>query len=163
MKQCLLLILLPLLFVGSVWADPLSEAPEGFVHPIVHPRVSSNFGLRKHPIRGAVRHHSGIDLAAPKGASIRSMFEGTVVFADPHGGYGNFIVIQHPNGLTSHYGHCKRILVSPGQTVKTGDIIGQVGSTGNSTGPHLHLEIRFKGRALDPKYYAPGLTARAEG
>lgn len=152
-----------ILLAGSVQADPLHESPQGFVHPIVHPKVSSQFGFRKHPVRKSLRHHSGIDLAAPSGSLIRAMYTGTVVYADPHGGYGNFIVIQHPNGLTSHYGHCKTISVSPGTTVKTGEVIGTVGSTGLSTGPHLHLEIRYKGQPLDPKFYAPGLTARAEG
>jgi len=136
---------------------------KGYVHPVMTPRVSSPFGNRNHPIYKAVRHHDGIDLAAPEGAAIRAISEGLVVFADPYAGYGNLVVIQHPEGFTSHYGHCKTIKVSPGTRVKAGEVIATVGSTGNVTGPHLHLEIRIDGKPQNPEDYIPGLTGKPKG
>lgn len=133
------------------------------VYPLMSPRVSGKFGLRKHPIHKVSKHHAGIDLAAPKNAPIRVVRNGLVVFADPHGGYGNLVVVQHENGYTSHYGHCQSIHVQIGQRVTAGQIIANVGSTGRSTGPHLHFELRQNGKALDPEEYVPGLTARPEG
>ena len=85
------------------------------------------------------------------------------MFADPYAGYGNLIVIRHPSGLTSHYGHLQQIKVKIGDTVRAGQIIGLLGSTGSSTGPHLHLEIRKEGSSLDPMKIIPGLHAAAEG
>jgi murein DD-endopeptidase MepM/ murein hydrolase activator NlpD len=135
-----------------------------FVYPVMGPRTSSDFGIRRHPIRRKVRrHHDGIDLAAPVGSTIRSIASGDVVFADPHGGYGNLIVIRHRNGLTSHYGHCDQSLVRIGQKVRAGDVIGTVGSTGHSTGPHLHFEIRKDGEPQHPERYLPGLDLPAQG
>jgi murein DD-endopeptidase MepM/ murein hydrolase activator NlpD len=134
-----------------------------FVYPLMGTRVSSYFGIRKHPVLKVVRHHDGIDLAAPDGASIRAVSDGVVVFADPYGGYGKYIVIQHANNMTSHYGHCSQIQVRTGQHIKAGQIIGRVGSTGQVTGPHLHFEIRRDGQAQDPEKFIPGLALAAEG
>jgi len=135
-----------------------------FVYPVMGPRTSSDFGSRKHPINKKVRrHHHGVDLAAPKGAVIRSIATGRVIYSDPLGGYGNLIVIRHSNGLTSHYGHCQGRSVQVGQIVKAGDIIGTVGSTGLSTGPHLHFEIRKDGEPQHPERFLPGLDLPAEG
>jgi len=124
---------------------------------------SSRFGMRKHPIFKVRRHHDGIDLVAPIGAPIRAVAEGIVIFADPFKGYGNLVVIKHPNGLTSHYGHLRTMKVQPGQHIKAGQIIATLGSTGSSTGPHLHLEVRRDGQALDPIQVIPGLTLEAKG
>ena len=135
----------------------------GFVYPLMSPRISSSYGPRHHPVLKVKRHHSGLDLAAPSGAPIRSIAPGVVVFADPYGGYGNFIVVEHANGLTSHYGHCEKISVNPGQIVEAGEIIGTVGKTGRVTGPHLHLEIRSNGKPQDPEKYIPYLRASAKG
>jgi murein DD-endopeptidase MepM/ murein hydrolase activator NlpD len=85
------------------------------------------------------------------------------MYADPFGGYGKLIVIQHSNGLTSHYGHCSRITVQPGRRVRAGDIIGSVGSTGISTGPHLHFELRKSGVPVNPEKILPGLAEVAQG
>jgi murein DD-endopeptidase MepM/ murein hydrolase activator NlpD len=142
-----------------VGAVPVS----GFVFPLMAPRKSSTFGNRVHPVLKVARHHGGVDLAAPSGAMIRAIKGGTVVFADPYGGYGNLVVIRHSNGFTSHYGHCEKLKVQPGQRVTAGQIIGTVGSTGRVTGPHLHFELRHNGVALDPDRYFPGLAAPGQG
>ena len=134
-----------------------------FVYPVMGPRMSSNFGVRKHPVRRMVRHHDGIDLAAPIGAPIRAIAQGQVMYADPHGGYGRYIVVKHADGYTSHYGHCDKVEVSPGQNVSAGEIIGTVGSSGVSTGPHLHFEIRRNGTPQHPEAYLPGLDEQSAG
>lgn len=134
-----------------------------FVHPVMGPRKSSGFGTRVHPIRGFSSNHKGLDLAAPVGASIRAMANGRVVFADPYAGYGKLVVIDHGNGITTHYAHCAKLSVVPGTVVKAGQMIAEVGSTGMSTGPHLHLEVRIKGQAVNPEKFFDGLVAKAEG
>ncbi len=141
------------------------ESPNSsaMVYPVMGPRISSDYGTRRHPIKRFSHHHNGIDLAAPKGAPIRAIAEGHVVYADPYAGYGKLIVVRHKNGLTSHYGHCAKIEVQPGQSVRAGDLIGTVGSTGNSTGPHLHFEIRKSGKPLDPEKVLPGIADSAQG
>jgi murein DD-endopeptidase MepM/ murein hydrolase activator NlpD len=141
----------------------ISTSRMAFVYPVMGPRMSSDFGLRKHPIKKARRHHDGIDLAAPIGAPIRAIADGQVMYADPHGGYGKYIVIRHLNGITSHYGHCDSMEVTPGHTVTAGQIIGTVGNSGASTGPHLHFEIRRDGEAQDPESFLPGLAEEAAG
>lgn len=145
-------------------SDKIVSAPvTSFVYPVLGPRMSSAYGKRTHPIKRAVKHHDGVDLAAPRGAPIRAIADGTVVFADPHGGYGKLIVIEHRGGMTSHYGHCEKISVNPGSRIKAGQIIGTVGSTGKTTGPHLHFEVRLKGVSQDPERFIPGLAAGAAG
>lgn len=139
------------------------DALASLVYPIMGPRMSSDFGIRKHPIRKSRQHHHGIDLAAPRGAFIRSIAAGQVIYADPFGGYGRVVVVKHANGLTSHYGHCDTLKVSIGNQVKAGDILGTVGSSGLSTGPHLHFEIRKYGKPQDPERYLPGLATPAKG
>jgi murein DD-endopeptidase MepM/ murein hydrolase activator NlpD len=109
------------------------------------------------------RHHDGIDLAAPVGAPIRAIAQGQVVYADPHGGYGRYIVVKHADGYTSHYGHCDKVEVSPGQRVAAGEILGTVGNSGVSTGPHLHFEIRRNGTPQNPEALLPGLDERSAG
>jgi len=153
------LILLALI-VSPNW---LFAAPTGLVYPLMGTRISSDFGLRKHPVLKKVRHHGGIDLAAPHSAPIRAVKEGTVVFADPYGGYGKLVVIAHPDGLTTHYGHCDSISVRTGQHIRAGQVLGTVGSTGRVTGPHLHFEIRRNGTPVDPETMIPDLAGSAEG
>lgn len=144
-------------------ANAIPSTQISLVYPVMGPRMSSDFGLRRHPIRKQRTHHHGVDLAAPQGAPIRVIAAGQVVFADPLGGYGKVVVVRHASGLTSHYGHCDSIGVSIGQVVKPGDILGTVGSTGLSTGPHLHFEIRQDGKPQHPEKYLPGLDAPAAG
>ena len=133
------------------------------VYPLLGSKMSSDYGNRRHPIKRVIKHHDGIDLAAPLDAPIRSISDGVVIFADPYGGYGRYIVVRHLGGLTTHYGHCHNIKVRPGQRVKAGQILGTVGTTGLTTGPHLHIEIRINGVAQDPEKFLPDLASVAEG
>lgn len=112
--------------------------------------ITSRFGARSSR-RSSV--HTGLDIAAPTGTSIGAAASGTVTYAGNKGAYGNFIVINHGNGVQTYYAHCSAINVSVGQTVSQGQKIGAVGSTGNSTGPHLHLEVRVNGVAQNPQNY----------
>lgn len=152
-----------LLLLTGLPSMALSLPGASFVYPLVGTRVSSDYGWRKHPVVKAVRHHDGIDLAAPQGALIRAVRKGTVVFADPYGGYGNLIVVRHAGNMTSHYGHCKDIKVRPGQQVNAGEIIGTVGATGRVTGPHLHFELRIDGAPQNPEALIPGLAVEGQG
>lgn len=116
-------------------------------------RLSSPFGYRIHPIAKTRRLHAGQDIAAPTGTTIKSAASGVVISAGRRGGYGNCIVVDHGGGLSTLYGHCSRINVRAGQKVSQGQKIGAVGSTGYSTGPHLHFEVRIKGKPVNPKGY----------
>jgi len=113
-------------------------------------RLTSEYGMRKHPILGVERKHDGIDIAAQTGTEIRNVMDGKVTFAGKRGGYGNTMIVEHENGLTSMYAHCNAISVSVGDVVSKGEVIGTVGSTGLSTGPHLHFEIQQDGEPIDP-------------
>lgn len=123
-----------------------------FVRP-VSGRVSSPFGYRVHPIFHVRKMHTGIDLAAGMGTPIKAADSGTVVQAGWRGGYGKCVVISHGNGVATLYAHQSVILVSVGDTVKPGQVIGKVGSTGYSTGAHLHFEVRVNGSPVDPMRY----------
>ena len=116
----------------------------------VNGRLSSNFGNRFHPIDKVVKFHTGVDIAVPKGTRVNAAAEGTVVFAGKKGGYGNVVIIQHPDGKESRYGHLEKILVSVGEQVSAGQEVAKSGSTGKSTGPHLHFEIRENGEVVNP-------------
>ena len=119
------------------------------VYP-VQGRVSSVFGNRKDPIDGSHRHHNGLDIAAPEGTAIQSIRDGVVSFSGDRGGYGNLVIVDHGDGLETRYAHCAELRVEEGQRVRAGDTIATVGSTGRSTGPHLHLEARKEGTPVDP-------------
>lgn len=137
--------------------------PTGFVTP-VSGVLRSGFGPRMHPILRRVRTHQGVDWAAPSGTPIVAVFQGTINFAGPNGGYGNFVRIAHPNGLASGYAHMSAFAkgIAPGVSVKAGDVIGYVGTTGLSTGPHLHFELYVDGEAVDPfSFDAPTADAGA--
>ncbi|MGX1801299.1 M23 family metallopeptidase [Brevundimonas naejangsanensis] len=122
-----------------------------FEAPLKGYRINSPFGLRKLAIEAKARTHKGVDIAAPTGTSVFATTEGKVLRAGyDAGGYGNFIEVQHPNGMTSLYGHLSRIDVHSGKAVTAGERIGLVGSTGYSTGPHLHFEVRRNGGQVDP-------------
>jgi murein DD-endopeptidase MepM/ murein hydrolase activator NlpD len=118
--------------------------------PVNASYISSGFGLRIHPLLGISRGHSGIDLPAPYGSPIRATSDGVVDSAGWRGGYGQAVEIDHGKGVQSRYAHMSRMAVYPGQAVRKGDVIGYVGSTGLSTGPHLHYEIRINGAAVNP-------------
>lgn len=112
--------------------------------------VTSGFGLRRHPILGYVRMHSGIDFAASFGSPIYAVSDGQVSYAGWHGGHGNYVRLEHGGGLATGYGHMSRIAVSPGTRIARGQVIGYVGSTGLSTGPHLHYELLRDGHPINP-------------
>lgn len=118
--------------------------------PLAFSRVTSGFAMRVHPISGQWKQHKGIDFAAPTGTPIRSTGDGTVEFAGNAGGYGNVVVIRHGSLYTTAYAHMSRIATRHGERVAQGEVIGYVGSTGWSTGPHLHYEFRVNNIALDP-------------
>jgi murein DD-endopeptidase MepM/ murein hydrolase activator NlpD len=119
----------------------------------VNAPMSSRFGYRVHPIFGDTRLHTGLDFSAGAGTPIRAAGPGRIVWAGPRGGYGNLVAVDHGNGLATLYAHQSRIDVTIGQKVATGDVVGLVGSTGFSTGPHLHFETREIGTPADPLLY----------
>ena len=119
-------------------------------------RVSSEFGWRRDPIHGRTAMHRGIDLAAKEGTVIRASLPGRVITSESRGGYGNLVVLDHGRGLTTLYGHNQLNLVREGDWVEAGSPVGRVGSSGRSTGPHLHFEIRRHGKHLDPRLFLGG-------
>lgn len=134
-------------------AEPLPPYRGGrFMQP-VSGHLTSNFGMRYHPILHITRMHTGCDFGAPIGATIRAAANGVVIHSSYMNGYGNVVIIDHGGGLSTVYAHCSRIAVSDGQTVKRGQYIANVGSTGLSTGPHLHFEVRLNGRPVNPMRY----------
>jgi murein DD-endopeptidase MepM/ murein hydrolase activator NlpD len=116
----------------------------------VQGRVTSGFGNRFHPILGYERFHDGVDLAAREGTPIVAAADGRVVSAGWSGGYGRAVEIAHSGGLETRYGHMSRIAAYAGELVHRGEVIGYVGSTGLSTGPHLHFEVMKNGRPVNP-------------
>ena len=132
---------------------------DGFCSPVGEnwrSMVTSEFGYRSDPFTGQVKGHSGIDLAVPTGTPIRAALPGTVTVSSYNqGGYGYYIMIDHGTGLVTLYGHCSRLLASVGRTVEAGDVIALSGSTGRSTGPHLHFEVRVNGERVNPRSYLP--------
>ena len=117
--------------------------------------VTSEFGGRLDPITGQRDGHTGMDLGVPTGTPIRAALPGTVRVAKYDSSYGYYVTIGHENGLLTLYGHNSRLLVRPGQTVQAGDVVSLSGSTGRSTGPHLHFEVRINGQRTNPRYYLP--------
>ncbi|WP_380783125.1 peptidoglycan DD-metalloendopeptidase family protein [Sphingomonas sp. R86520] len=125
--------------------------------------ITSNFGLRMHPLLGFTRMHKGLDIGAPYGSPIHAMTDGIVAFAGRTGGYGNFVKLVHGGGMASGYGHMSRIAVSSGTRVRAGQVIGYVGSTGMSTGPHLHWEVWKNGAAINPRSVSFASVAMLSG
>ena len=142
----------------SLGAVSVASSTGKFLWPITG-RITSPFGYRRHPIRGRRLLHTGLDIARPNGYPIKAADGGTIVFSGWRGGYGQAIIINHgkrgSKNLASLYGHMSSRSVSKGQTVRKGQVIGKVGSTGHSTGPHLHFEIRENGVPVNPKKYLP--------
>ena len=131
---------------------------DGFCSPIGadwRKKVTSEFGGRIDPITGKRDGHTGMDLAVPTGTAVRAALPGRVTVAKYDSSYGYYVMIDHGGGLSTLYGHNSKLLVQAGQTVQTGDVISLSGSTGRSTGPHLHFEVRVNGQRTNPRSYLP--------
>lgn len=146
------------------WFDANGQTERRAVSGLpVSGRITSNFGLRVHPLLGFTRMHKGLDIGAPYGTPIHAMTDGIVAFAGRTGGYGNFVKLTHGGGMASGYGHMSRIAVSSGTRVRQGQVIGYVGSTGMSTGPHLHWEVWRNGAAINPRAVSFASVAQLSG
>lgn len=139
-------------YTGGIMAWPIAKSGT---------YITSAYGTREHPIQGVVKMHSGIDIGnAGFGAPVIAAADGIVTMAEYYGGYGNCVIISHGNGISTLYGHGQKILTEVGKEVKKGDLIMEVGSTGNSTGPHVHFEVRVNGHCVDPMPYLTGETTQ---
>jgi len=128
----------------------LASTPSGWP---VRGYITDGFGNRRNPFGKGYENHAGLDIATNHGTSIEATADGRVIFAGPHGGYGNIVVIDHGYGITTRYGHMSQIGVQVGQHVTRGKTIGAVGSTGRSTAPHCHYEVRLHDRPVNPLNY----------
>ncbi|MDR0998816.1 MAG: M23 family metallopeptidase [Treponema sp.] len=125
----------------------------GFRFPLRTYRLTSSFGMRQNPVTGRYRIHEGLDLAAPEGTEVFAVRDGVVSETGYSPVYGNYVIVRHGSDWTSLYGHLSKIEITLRQELRSGSLIGRVGSTGQSTGPHLHFELRREGRAQDPGKY----------
>jgi len=136
------------------WSGPAKSVEAKVSIPSLKPvrnyRLTSNYGYRSDPFRGSRRRHNGIDMAGPTGTPIYATADGIVGRAQWVSGYGKYIEINHGNGIQTRYGHLSSIKVTANGRVKAGDLIGLMGSTGRSTGPHLHYEVRIAGKPVNP-------------
>lgn len=136
------------------------------VSPHGNPSITSNFGYRRDPFNGRAARHPGIDFRGPVGSPIYAAAPGKVIYAGWRGGYGRLVEIRHDNGLVTRYAHLRRIDAKVGDAVEAGETIGGLGSSGRSTGPHLHFEVRINGRAVNPRPFletAPDVLKEARG
>lgn len=146
------------------WFDAKGQSERrGFMGMPVAGRITSSFGYRMHPLLGYLKMHKGLDIGAPYGSPIYAALDGVVQGAGRSGGYGNFVKIVHGGGLASGYGHMSRIAVSRGERVRQGQVIGYVGSTGMSTGPHLHWEVWRNGQTINPRSISFASVAALSG
>ncbi len=147
---------------APVGTAPVGTAAAGLAGPLASPlpgfAPGSPYGWRTDPINGSHRHHDGQDIGAPTGTPIRSMGPGQVTFAGVRGGYGNLVIVDHGGGVETRYAHQSALAVGVGDRVDAGTVVGAVGSTGRSTGPHLHFEVRVGGEAVDPTPYLARAT-----
>ena len=144
---------------GASTGGGSAGATGSFIFPVAsYVYISSRFGERVHPITGELKNHNGMDIASNMGTTVYAADGGKVVLAEWYGGYGNCIMIDHGNGYKTLYGHLSSINVSNGQNVSQGAVIGAVGSTGNSTGPHLHFEVYANDSRIDPEQFYSGLV-----
>ena len=139
---------------GGIAAPQSVSIPS--VMPVEGTRLTSDFGMRWHPVLGGRRAHKGVDLAGPVGTPVHATADGIVGRADWFSGYGLYIQLENGGALETRYGHMSRLNVEAGQMVHKGDIIGYIGSTGRTTGPHLHYEVRVAGFAVNPIPYMSG-------
>ncbi len=137
---------------NAQWWDARGQSERrGAMGMPVAGHVTSTYGNRMHPLLGFMRMHRGMDIGAPYGSPIHAASDGVVAQAGRAGGYGNFVKLAHPGGVATGYGHMSRIAVRAGQHVSRGQVIGYVGSTGLSTGPHLHWEVWKNGVSVNPR------------
>lgn len=139
----------PAMPLGISIAEPHDEPPAPTAPPL-SAAVSSPFGYRADPFTGAVRFHAGVDIAAAYGREVPSAGAGRVVFSGAQGGYGNTVIVEHESGIRTRYAHLSSIQVEAGAKVETGTVVGRVGSSGRSTGPHLHFEVLQDGQPVNP-------------
>ncbi len=132
--------------------DSIIPGTGQMMYPIIAP-ITSPFGYRRHPILGYQKFHAGMDFGADYGTVIYAADSGNVVFASWYGGYGNAVIIEHGNGISTLYAHASEVYVTEGQAIQKGQPIARVGSTGFSTGPHLHFEVRVNGEPVDPAQF----------
>jgi hypothetical protein len=128
-----------------------ASAPSGW--PVRSGYITSTFGFRRDPFRGKSAFHKGVDFAGARGAPVIAVAEGVVAFSGKQSGYGNLVEIRHTNGLVTRYGHCQTRLVKEGDQVNKGQTIATLGSTGRSTGPHVHFEVMVGGKQVNPMQY----------
>ena len=128
--------------------------------PVDGVMMTSDYGMRWHPVTGGRHQHKGVDLAGPVGTPVHATADGTIGRADWFSSYGLYVAIEHGGNLETRYGHMSRLNVAAGQRVRKGDVIGFIGSTGRSTGPHLHYEVRVAGAAVNPIPYMHGSVSR---
>jgi len=140
--------------IGFAPGSAGAESVKGFVFPTAG-RISSKFGPRRHPVFGSTRSHPGLDITGRTGDPVWATKAGRVIFAGRRGGYGNAVVIQHEGNITSLYAHMSSLQASQGDWIEKGELVGLIGSTGLSTGPHLHFEIRVNAVPKDPELFVP--------
>jgi murein DD-endopeptidase MepM/ murein hydrolase activator NlpD len=138
---------------GKAMVDKLNRIPS--IWPLVNGagKITSRFGYRRDPFHRRVRHHAGTDVAAPTGTKVHATAKGTVTFAEYDQFYGNLIKVDHGGGLETWYAHLSKITVGVGDVVERSTVIGHVGSTGRSTGAHLHYEVHVDGQPVDSEKY----------
>tara|TARA_E500000305_G_scaffold107965_2_gene109213 strand:- start:571 stop:1272 length:702 start_codon:yes stop_codon:yes gene_type:complete len=144
---------------GNILAAPQANVAVPSRMPVEEMRMSSSYGMRDHPVLRQRKQHNGVDLAAPRGTPVYATADGMVGVAKYWGSYGNYVQIEHGGELETRYGHLSAYTVQAGDMVSKGDLIGYVGSTGRSTGPHLHYEVRIDGEPVNP---IPYMVAHAE-
>lgn len=137
---------------GGYTMDQISLGELETMTPVAG-RLTSGYGYRDHPISGKYFFHGGVDIGGQTGDAIAAFADGAVEYTGKNDSYGLYLQIDHGNGVKSFYAHCSRIVVTKGQTVAMGDKVAEIGSTGTSTGPHLHLELKYNKMHLDPAYY----------
>ncbi len=144
--------------VGSIIKPTTVSIPSR--NPVEGLHLTSDFGMRVHPILGVRKGHKGIDLAGPVGTPIHAPADGVVSRANWFSSYGLYVSLEHGGNIETRFGHMSRLNVAAGQMVKKGDVIGYIGSTGRSTGPHLHYEVRVAGAAVNPIPYMQSVEDR---
>ncbi len=139
---------------GPLELGPEIDGAPRMALPVIG-RTSSGYGMRTHPVKGTANMHAGHDFAAPTGTPVSAAAAGTVTHAGPAGTYGNLVIVRHASGYETRYAHLSEVSTTKGAEIAVGDAIGKVGSTGMSTGPHLHFEVRHEGKSMDPAALLP--------